>query len=140
MALSVLIIIFRFYFIGSALLPESAEPAVPIPGVQMPLKRNAGTSDGPFGRGSGYPGVKFDSIQKSPFCQAKSSPLSSKKAALEKYSPACLCRTVDFYCHPSMAMVFFSWTAFASFLGMLTLRIPFSNFALISSWVSTSPT
>lgn len=41
---------------------------------------------------------------------------------------------------PSMAMVFFVSTAFASFFGMLSLRIPSSNFALISSWVNTSPT
>ena len=42
---------------------------------------------------------------------------------------------------PSMEMYFFSSTAgFASFFGTVSFRVPSSNFALISSWVTSSPT
>ena len=42
--------------------------------------------------------------------------------------------------HPSIAMVFFVSTTFASFFGILSFRMPSSNFALMSSWVTASPT
>ena len=42
--------------------------------------------------------------------------------------------------HPSIAMVFFVSTAFASFFGMLSFRIPSSNLAFTSSSVTASPT
>ena len=42
--------------------------------------------------------------------------------------------------HPSIAIVFFVSTGFASFFGTDSLRIPFSYFALISSCVRFSPT
>lgn len=42
--------------------------------------------------------------------------------------------------YPSIAMVFFVSTVWASFFGMLSFRIPSSNFALMSSCVTSSPT
>lgn len=45
------------------------------------------------------------------------------------------------FCQPSMAIYFFSGTAFfASFFGKVSFSVPFSNFALISSSVISSPT
>ena len=42
--------------------------------------------------------------------------------------------------YPSIAMYFLPSTAFGSFLGMFSRRVPSSNFALISSTVMAGPT
>ena len=44
------------------------------------------------------------------------------------------------YTYPSIRMVFFSGTFFASFFGIVKLRTPFSYLALMSSSVTLSPT